>query len=150
MLPVGLENALMRIDLISWIDLLIGFARHHGRLHRFEWRGNPNGADVENTLRRYHIHGYGRSTMIEVETDTQGKKKRVYRRWFYVNAEQAEWAEYLLSCICVPLEGYLNPNNVNAWGKPLPRSWDQQKGRRGLPRATFVELISDWMAGIWR
>lgn len=37
---VEIENALMRIDLLSWFDLLRGVMRH-GRLHRFETIDTP-------------------------------------------------------------------------------------------------------------
>lgn len=37
---VAIENALMRIDLLSWFDLLRGVMRH-GRLRRFETIDTP-------------------------------------------------------------------------------------------------------------
>lgn len=146
MIPVGLDNALMRVDLISWIDLAIGVVRH-GRLHRFEWLDRP-AAPIYDNLRKFRIHPYGPGMYIEEFLDDDGKKRRSYRRWFYVNPAQAEFAEYLLLATRVPLEGPLiNPNNQRAWGKGLPkRQWEEGKAKAAGP----VEVVLDWLIALWR
>ena len=146
MIPVGLDNALLRVNIVSWIDLAIGILKH-GRLHRFEWLDVP-ALEIYANLRKFRIHPYGPGLHIEERTDDDGKKRRSYRRWFFVNAAQAEFAEYLLLATRVPLEGPLiNPNNQRAWGKGLPRrQWEGGKARAAGP----VEVIADWFEALWR
>jgi len=146
MLPTGLDNALMRVDIISWIDLALGFLKH-GRLHRFEWIDGPAPLGIYADLRRLRIHPYGPGLHIEERTDGDGTQRRSYRRWFYVNRKQANFAEYVLMATCVPLEGaLLNPNNAKAWGKGAPRrAWQD-----GKATATPVEVIADWFESLCR
>lgn len=149
-LRIMFDNALMSIHQpLAWLDMLGGI-RAHGRLARFEWKRGPVAYDVEALLRRYHIHSYGRGVWIDIETDGDGNEEEVWRRWFYVNAEQSDWAEYLLLAGSVPLTDVRNRSNVQAWGKGRPVSWDERKGRRGLPRATLIEALADFIVGLTR
>lgn len=147
MIPVGLDNALMKVDLISWVDLALGFMRH-GRLHRFEWLDGPAPLGVYANLRKFRIHPYGPGLHIEERTAEDGNMRRSYRRWFYVNPRQAEFAEYLLLATCVPLEEPLiDPKNQRAWGKGLPkRQWESGKARAAGP----VEVVADWFEALFR
>ena len=146
MIPLWVDNALMQMNIVSWADLALGFIRH-GRLHRFEWRDVP-ALDIYDNLRKFRIHPYGPGMYISETTDNDGKRKRTYRRWFYVNSEQAVFAEYLLMATCVPLDGaLLNPNNAKAWGKGLPRrQWEGGRAKAAGP----VEVIADWFGALWR
>lgn len=146
---IVIDNASARVNPLCWLDLLSGF-RQHGALLKMEWEGGPVVYDVEATLRRYHIHPYGRSFHIDIETKANGDEEEVWTRWFWVNMAQAEWAEYLLMSAGVPLTGLLNGNNAKAFGKGRPVSWDERKGRRGLPRATLIEALADFIVGLTR
>lgn len=139
---VPLGNALTMCDLSQWISLAHGIIKH-GRLHCFDWRGDPSGVEIERLLRTYDIHAYGRFSYVELVPDPAdpAHKRRELHRYFHVNAQQAEWAEYLLCCKCVPLESVpANPANWNAWGKRLPRPWTPD-----VKTATMTERISDFL-----
>lgn len=136
---IGLQNALMLCDLSQWISLAHGMARH-GKLHRFEWCGNPNGTKFERLLRTYDIHVYGRFCQIEMQQRPDGNTKTL-RRWCHVNQRQAEWTEYLLCCAMVPLESTpVNQANWKAWGKRMPRPWTS-----GVKTVTMTERFLDFL-----
>ena len=137
------ENSLMAINVIAWLDFIRGWLRYK-RLVRFEWIGNPSGYDVFAVLRRYHIHPV--SAGVHIERDANDRRQ--YRKWLWVNAEQSDFAEYVLMAASVPLTAVRNQQNAKAWGKGRPISWDERKGRRGLPRATAIETIADWMSSL--
>ena len=147
-LRIMLDNALMNVGApLAWLDMINGI-RAHGRLVRFEWKRGPVGYDVEALLRRYHIHAYGRGAWIDIEENADGDEEEVWRRWLHVNDQQAKWAEYVLLAASVPLTDVRYRENINAWGKGRPVSWDERKGRRRLPRATAIETIADWMSSL--
>ena len=142
-LMAAIENAFSHINIISWIDLAFGIARH-GRLQRIEWR-DESGYPLESLLRRYKIHVYGRGVRIEIERDAEGNKRRTYRKWMFVNHKQASWAEYVLLRGGFALESVIDPRNVtwaaNHSGAPAP--W--MAGKKAT--ATPVEAFSDLLAG---
>jgi hypothetical protein len=139
-ISVGIENILYRIDIIGWIDFLHGIAKH-GRLRKIEWY-DTNGYLVENTLRRYAIHAYGRAIASELEPDANGKKRKVYRRWMWVNAKQAAWAEYVLLRSGMSLISVIDPANYQRAAKHdgAPPPWSGGKRARA---ATPVEGVFD-------
>lgn len=108
-----IENALMLCDLSSWIDLAHGVITH-GRLHRFIWSDAPSGYELERILRDRGIHAYGR--MCQYYRD--GDRKRI-QRWCWVNARQAEFAEYNLLGAGVSLESAAGQSGklaaIRAW-----------------------------------
>lgn len=139
---IALENLTFSINPISWLDYLHGIAEH-GKLSRLEWR-DATGQVVENTLRRYAIHGYGRGIAAELETSATGEQRKSYRRWVWVNAEQASWAEYLLLRAGVALTSVIDPNNI-AWaqqhsGEAQPAPW---MGGKRAKASTPVEGLFD-------
>lgn len=140
-----MDNIINALDWFRYVSLAIGTFKH-GRLHCFTWLDNPTGYEVEHTLRQYDIHAYGRGTWTEKEPGPDGKPVKHLRRFMYVNQAQAEWAEYILCCLCVPIDGaWANPKNQRAWGRPLPRPW-----KAGAKRQGVVEMLSDWWAGLTR
>lgn len=144
---IALENLSLSINPVSWIDYLHGMAAH-GKLTRLEWR-DATGAVVEDTLRRYAIHGYGRGIAVELEPGLDGGQRKIYRRWLWVNAKQASWAEYVLLRAGVELISVIDPRNV-AWAQQhdgeAPAPW--QGGRRSRP-ATPVEGMLDVFGGMF-
>lgn len=139
---VAIENALMRIDFLSWFDLLRGVMRH-GRLHRFETIDTPM-LHGESALRRYGIHCYGRGVSLSLREDESGRKRCSYRRWFYINAKQANFAEYILVRHGVQPANPLNANNWKAAGRGRFRAWD---AKRSLRPTTINEVISNLFGG---
>jgi len=140
-----IENALMYCDITRPLDYMAGLLKY-GRLHQIEWRGNPSGMELEKMLRRYRIHAYGRFCQYEILQDAGGKKHKVLRHWAHINYEQANWAEYLCMCASVPLEGnLLNAKNAEAWGKGLPRAWED-----GTPAETWIERFGDFLDWLGR
>ena len=139
---VAIENALMRIDFLSWFDLLRGVMRH-GRLHRLDTIDTPM-LYGESALRRYGIHCYGRGVEVTLREDEDGRKRRSYRRWFYVNAKQANFAEYTLVRHGVQPVNPLNANNWKAAGRGRFRAWD---AKRSLRPTTLSELLSNLLGG---
>jgi len=139
---VEIENILYRIDIVGWLDFFHGVTKH-GKLTKIEWQ-DALGWQVEDTLRRYAIHGYGRGVAVELEPDaTTGKKRKVYRRWLWVNAAQAAWAEYVLLRAGVGLISVIDPRNV-AWAQrhdgQAPTPW---QGGRKAKATTPVEGMFD-------
>jgi hypothetical protein len=146
-ISVEIENIFYRIDIIGWIDFLHGIAKH-GRLRKIEWY-DTNGYLVENTLRRYAIHAYGRAIASELEPDANGKKRKVYRRWIWVNAKQAAWSEYVLLRSGMSLISVIDPRNA-AWaarhdGKTPPPWSGGKRGRAVTP----VEGAFDFMGSLF-
>ena len=146
---VAIENILFRMDLIGWLDLLHGVMRH-GRLHRIGWI-DTSGYAVEDILRQYDIHAYGRAIRVELVPDVDSdKKRREMHRWMWVNYEQASWAEYVLLrgglTLTTPL---IDPANVRraAQHSGLPTPW--KRGKKSKP-VTPVEIIFDWFSGLMR
>jgi hypothetical protein len=146
-LSVGIENILFRIDIVGWLDFAHGVAKH-GKLRKLEWYDTV-GYLVENTLRRYAIHGYGRGVAVELEPGPDGKKRKVYRRWLWINAKQAAWAEYVLLRSGLTLISVIDPRNV-AWAQQhdgeAPTPW--QGGKRARA-ATPVEGAFDVMGALF-
>ena len=138
----AIENALMQINPLGWVDFLRGVARH-GRLHRFDVLDTPM-LRGESALRRYGIHCYGRGVSVSLQPDEQGRKRRVYRRWFYVNARQANFAEYILVRHGIYPVDPLNANNWQAAGRGQFRAWD---AKRSLRPTTLNEVISNLFGG---
>lgn len=143
------ENFLMMCDLSSHIDLLHGFITHGGRLYRFQWSDAPDGYALERTLRDRGIHCYGRMCQWYKERGTDGKEEKHMRRWCWVNANQAEFAEYNLLGMGVNLESAaVNPANWKNYGKGAARpTW---KDGGNVLKPTLLESISDWLAGLAR
>ena len=139
---VAIENALMRIDLLSWFDLLRGVARH-GRLHRLDTIDTPM-LYGESALRRYGIHCYGRGVSLSLREDESGRKRFSYRRWFFVNKRQANFAEYILIRHGIQPSNPLNANNWKAAGRGRFRAWD---AKRSLRPTTINEVISNLFGG---
>lgn len=144
---IALENLSLAINPISWIDYLHGMAAH-GRLTKIEWR-DTSGWQVEDTLRRYAIHGYGRGIAVELEPGADGQQRKIYRRWVWVNADQASWAEYLLLRSGVTLLSVIDPRNAE-WAQrhdgQAPAPW--QGGERAKA-VTPVEGIFDVFGGMF-
>lgn len=145
-ITVGLENILYRVDIVGWLDYLHGVTKH-GRLTRLEW-GATGGYEIESTLRRYAIHAYGRGIAVELEPGPDGTQRRVYRRWLWVNAKQAAWAEYVLLRAGVSLRSVIDPANVQRAQQhdSTPAPW--QGGRRGravTPVEGLVDLFGSLM-----
>ena len=71
------------------------------------------------------------------------------RRWCWVNANQAEFAEYNLLGMGVNLESAaVNPANWKNYGKGAARpTW---KDGGNVLKPTLLESISDWLAGLAR
>ena len=138
----AIENALMRIDFLSWFDLLRGVMRH-GRLHRFETIDTPM-LHGESALRRYGINSYGRGVEVSLKTDREGRKRRSYLRWFYVNRKQANFAEYILIRHGIQPSNPLNAKNWAAAGRGRFRAWD---AKRSLRPTTLTEVISNLFGG---
>lgn len=147
---VAVENLLYSMDMVGWFDLLHGMMRH-GRLHRIGWC-DASGYEVEDILRRYDIHAYGRAIRVELVPDVdKDKKRKELHRWMWVNKGQAPLAEYVLLRAGLSIETPLiDPENVRRAAKyngELPRPW--KRGRRSKP-VTPVELIFDWFASLMR
>lgn len=139
---VAIENALMRIDPLSWLDFFRGVMRH-GRLHRFDTIDTPM-LQGESAMRRYGIHCYGRGVEVSLQTDREGRKRRSYRRWFYVNRRQANFAEYILVRHGIQPSNPLNAKNWAAAGRGRFRAWD---AKRSLRPSTLNEVISNLLGG---
>lgn len=138
-----IENALMACDLSSWIDLAHGFITH-GRLHRFVWSDSPSGYELERILRDRGIHAYGR--MCQYYRD--GDRKRI-QRWCWVNARQADFAEYNLLGAGVSLESAtVNPANWQRFGQGAARTTWKDSGK--VLKPTLLESVSDWLASFVR
>lgn len=142
--PIWLDNSMMALNLISWLDLAHGLLRH-GRLRRLAWLDEPAGWEVEQVLRRYHIHPYGRAVYKRRRQDDVEWRYQVF-----VSEAQSDFAEYLLCCARVELLEVRNPHNLRAWGKVLPASWDVRRGKRALPVETPVEAFFDWLDSLCR
>lgn len=138
----AIENALMQINFFAWFDLLRGVMRH-GRLHRFDTIDTPM-LHGESAMRRYGIHCYGRGVSVALREDEDGRKRRSYRRWFYVNAKQANFAEYVMLRHGVQPVNPLNANNWKAAGRGRFRAWD---AKRSLRPTTLSELLSNLLGG---
>jgi len=138
----AIENALMQINFFAWFDLLRGVMRH-GRLHRFDTIDTPM-LQGESAMRRYGIHCYGRGVSVTLREDEDGRKRRSYRRWFYVNAKQANFAEYIMLRHGVQPVNPLNANNWKAAGRGRFRAWD---AKRSLRPTTLSELMSNLLGG---
>lgn len=145
---VAIENFLTSMDMIGKLDLLHGIMRH-GRLHRIGWI-DTSGYAVEDILRQYDIHAYGRAIWVHLVPDGEGKKRREMHRWMWVNRGQASWAEYVLLraglTLTTPL---IDPANVRraAQHSGLPTPW--KHGKKSKP-VTPIEAIFDWFAGLVR
>ncbi len=138
----AIENALMRIDFLSWADFFRGVARH-ARLHRFETIDAPM-LQGESAMRRYGIHCYGRGVSVTLREDEDGRQRRSYRRWFYVNAKRANFAEYVMLRHGVQPVNPLNAKNWAAAGRGRFRAWD---AKRSLRPTTINEVISNLFGG---
>lgn len=135
-----ISNVFARLDLISWLDLFAAVQKH-GRLVKLAWL-DTSGYEVEGILRRYSIHAYGRALRIDLEKDSTGHLRKVYRRWIYVNEKQASWSEYVLLCGGIGLITVIDPANsrraASAGGLPAP--W---AGGRRARASTPVEATFD-------
>lgn len=143
-----IENALMACDLSSWIDLAHGFITH-GRLHRFVWSDSPSGYELERILRDRGIHCYGRMCRWYKQAGADGKMIKRLMRWCWVNARQANFAEYNLLGAGVNLESQpVNPANWRRFGHGAARTtW---KDRGSVLRSTSLEAVADRLAGFLR
>lgn len=143
-----IENALMACDLSSWIDLAHGFITH-GRLHRFVWSDSPSGYELERILRDRGIHCYGRMCRWYKQAGADGKMIKRLMRWCWVNARQANFAEYNLLGAGVNLESQpVNPANWRNFNRGAARTtW---KDRGSVLRSTSLEAVADWLAGFLR
>jgi hypothetical protein len=145
---VLIENLLAAPNLIGWIDLAYGFAKH-GRLHQFVWNDSPTGYEVERMLRDRGVHAYGRSIWRFCYTAAEGKPVKHAQFSCWVSGTQASFAEYNLLGASVPLESpTVSQKNWRNWGRGAAApTW--REGGRPL-KANVIERFSDFLAGLLR
>jgi hypothetical protein len=125
------------IDILSPLDAAFGRLQY-GQMHRFSFYATStyNGYRVEKLLRRYGIRIWGRSVDGEL-------------RSFLVKRRQAVWAEYILCRAGVPLVSeLLDPRNGQYPDQhpvdSMPIPWTE----KGVPPATFIDHLGEWLAKI--
>lgn len=91
-------------SLLGWRSHRLAIQRHAG------W----SGVDVETILGKYHISLWGRGFTKDSLT-------------FLVKERQARWAEYVLQSAGAPVVSkVIDPKNIQAFDKGLPRAWDER------------------------